>query len=628
MCGINGFIDFRNKYGTDKLKSLVHEMNERIIYRGPNSEGLFVDKNIALGMRRLSIIDLSTGDQPIYNEDKTLAIVYNGEIYNFQELKNQLKDNHIFYTSTDTEVIVHAYEEWGMDAFEKLDGMFGIAIYDKKDESVLLVRDRMGEKPLHYFKNDDCFIFGSELKSLLSTGCINKQISTLGLNQFLQFSYIPAPATIYENVYKILPGHWMKVTASGSITEGVYWKLRPGERKEGLTYENARQHLYSLLKKSVSERIVSDVPIGAFLSGGVDSGTIVGMMSQVMDKPVETFTIGFNEKEYDERSRAQLVAGKHKTNHHEYVLDYIDVLNSIDEILSRLDEPFADPSVLPSYFVCKFAGEYVKVVLTGDAGDELFMGYSKYLIDYYSKKYNALPKVLRNLLKSIVNKKKDTSVLSRKIHKVIDNAEKSPYEQRLSLMSRGFNDGQRQELLKEQYYDCTATDIVKSKYDEYKDATELKRTQYTDLSIVLEGDMLPKMDRASMMNSIETRTPLLSKDIVDFAFNIPDAYKISGKQQKRILKDTFKSFLPKNFSKGTKTGFDVPLDYWFRNELKETVQKYLNKETIEHQGLFNWDMIEKLLDDHMSERKNYKIQIWELLVFQKWYFREIENVSY
>lgn len=619
MCGINGIYDLKRKFQEEQLYNLVHEMDEKIIYRGPNHEGIFHEDNLAMGMRRLAILDLQAGNQPIYNEDKSVVIVYNGEIYNFRQLREDLKGKHKFYTETDTEVIVHAYEEYGMDVFDKLDGMFAIALYDRRVNQLILARDRMGEKPLYYYKNKETFLWGSELKSIIGTGIPEKVISKCALNQYLQLTYIPAPLTIYENIYKLMPGHCLIIKGDGETEEKAYWKLNPNPKHSKLTYEQAKEKLKTLLEKSVQNRMVSDVPIGAFLSGGIDSGTVVGVMSRLSEQPIETFTMGFKEKEYDERNRAKMVSDLNGTSHHEYVLDYNDILNAMDEILQYVDEPFADSSMLPSYFVSKFASEYVKVVLTGDAGDELFLGYSKYLIDYYSKKYRKVPRIVRRIFEKIVRDIPDKSAATRKIRKVIDNANKDIFEQRLALMSLGFKEDERKQLLKNNYFDSESMDFVKQIYSELNDESEWKKTQYLDLKVVLEGDMLAKVDRMSMLNSIETRTPLLSRDIIEFAFQLPDEYKIKKKKLKRIMKDAFADILPSNFDRMKKAGFAIPLDYWFRNQLKGEVQQLLNQDFLEKQGLFDYNYIEKILEEHFSGKRNRKSEIWTLFVFQKWY---------
>lgn len=623
MCGINGLYDFKRKIEKRDSRELVHQMNEKIIYRGPNHEGMYQYDNLTMGMRRLSIQDLASGNQPIYNETRDLAVVFNGEIYNFQELRSELeKKNHTFSTAADTEVIVHAYEEYGPAFLDQIDGMYAISLFNQKTGELLLARDRMGEKPLYYYADESFFLWGSELKSLVGTRIPPKELSRRALNQYLQLTYIPAPLSIYENIYKVLPGHYLLVTKDGDVQEREYWSLRNVKKNTGITYEEAQEELRRLVKKSVKERMISDVPIGAFLSGGIDSSTIVGVMSGLSEEPVETFTMGFREKEYDERNRARMVSNLNGTNHHEYVLDFDQVLETLDEILEHMDEPFADSSLLPSYFVSKFAAEHVRVILTGDAGDELFLGYSKYLMNYYSDLYHKFPKWMRKIFAALIWHFPDQSSLTRKMRKVLKCVEKDIFEQRVELMSLGFKEEERRKLLKDLYYEEASMDFLATKYKEIETETEWSRTQYLDLNVVLEGDMLAKVDRSSMLCSLETRTPLLSREIVEFAYGLPDEYKIKERNLKRIMKDTFSDILPEGFVKQPKSGFGVPLDYWFRNQLREEIGKLLNEKTILEQGIFDFDYIKEILEEHFSGKVNRKSEIWALVVFQKWYMRE------
>lgn len=622
MCGINGIIDFNGIYTSSVRHDIVHCMNDKIIHRGPDSEGIFDSDHVTMGMRRLSIIDLNTGSQPIYNEDKSVAVVFNGEIYNFIELRNELiSAGHVFSTKTDTEVIAHAYEEYGEKAFEKLDGMFAISVYDLRAGTVYLVRDRMGEKPCYYHSSKAAFYYASELKSLMHINEIEKQIDTCALNLYLQLTYIPAPYTIFQNIYKVLPGHYIKINLSGIIQDCSYWELsKQFKVSDNLPYEEAKSQLYNMMDKSVKDRMVSDVPLGAFLSGGIDSSIIVGLMARNSDRPVETFTIGFEQNEYDERERARIAAEFNRTNHHEYVLDFKEALSLLDDILDRMDEPFADSSVLPTYFVSRFAADSVKVVLTGDAGDELFLGYSKYLMGYYGQKYNKIPKFLRKaVIEPIVRLIPDKTVLSRKVRKVIYNSDKDMFTQRLNLMSNGFKTDERHKLLKEELVNNSGLDYIKDTYDLLHQNEELEKTQYTDLKLVLEGDMLAKVDRMSMLNSLETRTPMLAADIVEFAVKLPVKYKLIGKNLKRILKDAFADILPEDFAKLPKSGFAVPLDYWFRTELKTELLEMFSREKLEKQGIFEYSYVNEILEEHFLGKKNRKNEIWTLYVFQKWY---------
>lgn len=625
MCGINGFIDFRKLYTKEQRTDLVHRMNEKIRYRGPNQEGSYSNGQLTMGMRRLSVIDVENGSQPIFNEQKNLAVVYNGEIYNFKHLRKCLADKgHFFQTKTDTEVIIHGYEEYGNEIFKMLDGMFAIALYNSDTGKLIIARDKMGEKPLFYYKNTDVFLFGSELKSLVSTGFVHNEINKVALNQYFQLTYIPSPLTIYQNVYKLLPGHFLEVFSDGTFVKNCYWNLKDVIGPDyHVSLEESKLQLKEKLAQAVKERMVSDVPLGAFLSGGIDSSIIVGLMSKYSNQPVETFTIGFHEKEYDERERARKVADYFHTNHHECILDYKETMNMVDDILNEMDEPFADSSVLPTYLVSKFASQYVKVVLTGDAGDELFLGYSKYLMKYYTLAYKRIPGFVRKkMLEPLFHLLPDNHSLTRKINKVLSVIDKQPCDQWITLMSNAFKTEELYKLLNPQFFETSSLDMLKNFYEECP-GDDFKKVQYLDLKVVLEGDMLVKADRMSMLHSLETRTPMLANDIVSFALKLPTTYKISKNRLKIILKETFHDILPSGFTKLPKSGFAVPLDYWFRNELKEELNTVFSKDVVESQGIFNYSYISEILEEHFTQKKNRKSEIWTLYVFQKWFSRNM-----
>lgn len=622
MCGINGFIDFTNRYQKDEIHSIISKMNDFIIHRGPDDNGVFVHNGIALGMRRLSIIDLDTGNQPIFNEDRSLVIVFNGEIYNYKSLKlNLISKGHIFKTTSDTEVVLHCYEEYGNDSFSKLNGMFSIAIYNINNKKLILARDRAGEKPLYYYNNNGVFLFASELKSIISTGFIKKEIDSKALNQYLQLTYIPAPLTIFKNVYKQLPGYYMEVYFDGEMKCEQYWDVDYSNSRLIRDYGKCKETLRETLFNAVEECMVADVPIGTFLSGGIDSTIITGIASKISSKPLDTFTIGYRDKQYDESDRAKLSAELHKTNHHIFYLNYKDALPELNKIISNIDEPFADSSYIPTYMVSKYAKQYVKTVLTGDAGDELFGGYSKYLIGYYVGKYNKIPKCLRNnIIPKVVYALPDNTSAMRKVRKVIDNSDKGIFEQRRNLMYLGFKKEELVYLLKEDFKEPCSTDFIYNYYTRKNEVNdELSCTLYTDFKVVLEGDMLTKVDRASMLCSLETRVPFLHKDVVDFAAQIPSKYKINSKNTKIILKDTFSDLIPNELLYAKKKGFAVPIGIWFQNELKYDLLSSLNKDRIEEQGIFNYNYIKHILDEHFSLIKNRSSELWALYVFQRWY---------
>ncbi|HEY9063031.1 MAG TPA: asparagine synthase (glutamine-hydrolyzing) [Pseudobacteroides sp.] len=619
MCGINGFI-LNKSASVDQNINKINTMNSLITYRGPDSDGVYTDSDMALGMRRLAIIDLCTGRQPIFNEDETKVIVFNGEIYNFQGLRQELvARGHTFKTKSDTEVILHSYEEYGVDCLKKLNGMFAFAIYDIKERELFIARDRAGEKPLYYYKDQDRFVFASELKSIIKTFDIKKKIDKKALNQYFSLTYIPAPLTIFEGIFKLEAGSYM-LYKNGSLTIEKYWNIDSREVEIIHNYDECKRRLREALFTSVEQKMISDVPLGAFLSGGIDSSIMVGIMSKLSERPVETFTIGFKLKEFDESDRAQIVSQKNNTNHHVHFLDYTHAIEELENILETFDEPFADSSSIPTYFVSKFAGEHVKVVLTGDAGDELFGGYSKYMVNYYTDMYNKVPRVLRkSFIEPLIYKMPDRSSISRKVRKVVESSEKDMFQKRRELMFLGFNGDRIAKLLKAENMDSKSYDIIEKSYNKNVEFDELTRTLYTDFKIVLEGDMLVKVDRMSMLNSIETRVPMLDKNVIELAFSMPSNFKISGRNQKYILKDTFKDLIPQEVLGKSKRGFAVPIGEWFKGPLKDMLLVLLSKEFILEQGIFEYEYIKKLLEDHFAERVNNAYPLWALFVFQKWY---------
>lgn len=597
-------------------------MNDKIFHRGPDDDGVYIHDNVGLGMRRLSIIDLTTGKQPIYNEDKSMIIVFNGEIYNYKSLKQDLSaKGHIFTTTSDTEVVIHCFEEYGNKSFKKLKGMFAFAIYDLAHNKMIVARDRAGEKPLYYYRDTNILLFASELKSIISSGMIKRNICKKALNQYLQLTYIPAPLSIFENVYKLLPGHYLEADSNGIVKMEQYWDVRYSNNELIYDFNLCKSKLRSTLFNAVEECMVSDVPIGAFLSGGIDSTIIVGIMSKISTRPIETFTIGYNDKQYDESNRAQATADFHKTKHHVFYLNYNDALPELNRILNNMDEPFADSSIIPTYMVSKYAKEYVKTVLTGDAGDELFGGYSKYLIGYYADKFNKIPKWLReNVIQKTIYALPDNTSIMRKVRKVIDNSDKAIFEQRRNLMCLGFKIEELSNLLKGDLIESDSINFIHNYYIRQLDPNnELSCALYTDFKVVLEGDMLPKVDKASMLCSLEARVPMLHKDVIELAAHIPGKYKINSRNTKIILKETFKDLIPKELLRAKKSGFSVPIGKWFQNELKEELLKSLNEVWIEKQGIFEFNYIKQILEEHFTLTKNRSSELWLLYVFQKWY---------
>lgn len=617
MCGINGIFQFHKRFSQDELHDFVHRMNEKIIHRGPDSQGIYADDRCAIGMRRLSIIDLITGDQPIWNDDNTLAIVFNGEIYNYKDLREELVfDGCVFHTNSDTEVILRGYERHGVAFLDKLDGMFAFCIYDKNSQSLFLARDRAGEKPLYYAKKEGTFLFASELKSIVSTGIIKKNINHLALSQYFQLTYIPSPNTIYEDVRKLNPGHYMTIDIDGNIEIKQYWDLTYSQDTIIEDYDTCKKLLRDAVLSAVERCLVADVPVGAFLSGGIDSTIITGLAAIISDRPINTFTIGFKDKEYDESGRAEIVAKKYNTKHFVSFVTPRDALDVLPTIISNMDEPFADTSLMVTHLVAKLARGYVKTVLTGDAGDELFAGYSRYKIAYYGQIYTSFPTALRNVGKGVLNNLPKGSRLTRKTDKFIRTAELPLRRQRIELMKLGFTD--TNVFCKgENIHDV---DHIYDYYDHYLSETdEVNRILYTDFKVSLEGDMLTKVDRASMQASLETRVPLLSKGVLETISCIPGKYKINKGKQKIIFKDAFSDIIPDTLVNAPKKGFDVPIGAWLRNELKHDVNRVLDSHRIIEQNLLDPIKVEKIASDHLEKKTDRQMEVWCLYVFEKWW---------
>jgi asparagine synthase (glutamine-hydrolysing) len=618
MCGISGYQSTSGKIEED----LLQFMCDTIQHRGPDEAGYWEKDGTGLGHRRLSIIDLKSGQQPMIDVENGVALIFNGEIYNFKKLRIELEDLGIqLTTNSDTEVILKGFSKWGFnELLNKLEGMFVFALYELKTKELWIVRDRFGEKPLYYSQNSDGFYFGSELKvlkKLFKDSTIDKD----ALSLYFQFSYIPAPFTIYSNIKKLEAGKYLKIINGEIKLNEFYYTLNSKvDLKNQLTYKEASSKLKEKLNESVEQRMVSDVPIGSFLSGGIDSSIITALMSKYSSTPVKTFTIGFKEKVYDESDRAELVSKHLNTEHHKLIVSPNDLLKRVDQVISNFDEPFGDSSAIPSSIVSELASEHVKVVLTGDCADELFGGYEKYLGVRYAQNWLKFPYFIRENAKrfiSIIPHTDLTNQKLRKIKKVISTSEYSSKERYLRLCSMGFQPEDLKTLLNEN----TNRSEVFFPFSFWEDFTgsELQKQFYSDVKLVLEGDMLTKVDRASMLNSLETRSPFLDSKLVEFALSLPESYKIQGTNKKVILKETFQDLLPKDTMKFSKMGFGLPLRIWFKNELKDKLIERLNSSFLDKQGLFNADYINSLLYEHFSGKENHSVKLWLLFVFQSWY---------
>lgn len=626
MCGINGLIS-KTDLHDDSLSKRLSKMNQLIFHRGPDEDGFYVDSNesesVAMAMRRLSIIDLSTGKQPMYSKDSNISIVFNGEIYNYRQLKKGLENSGVeFSTTSDTEVILKLYEAKGALAFEELDGMFAFSIHDKNKGKVFIARDYFGEKPLYYTKTDGEFLWASELKSIVSTIGYKPQISKEGLNLYFRLTYIPAPYSIYEGIYKLPSNHFIEYDLEkNEYTISEIEKDQPIEKRQ-VSFEDAKKEVFDAMMKSVESRSVADVSLGTFLSGGVDSSIVTYCLSEISDKKIETFSIGFEKKGYDETDKSQVVAKLVNSNHHEFIVKESDFKNGVDEILLNFDEPFADSSALPTYLVSKNARDYVKVALTGDGGDEVFGGYNKYYMGKLNNRYTSivpkgLHKQILNLSKGLLNTKDDNRGKRFKLNRLL-KAFNYDGNQYWNIISLAFTDEEKALLLNN-------TNLISDTFKESKERTNqsapktLTDFRMVDKNVSLEGDMLVKVDRTSMLTSLECRAPFLNKEVWNLTNSLPENYLMKGWNKKYILKEAFADKFEPDFLNKSKQGFGVPVGDWLRGSLKPELESYIDRSYLESQNIFNPDYVIDIVKKHISGEKDNSMRVWTFYTFQKWY---------
>ena len=617
MCGITGVFNFDLERPISK--DILKKMADSIWYRGPDGEGYFIDSYVGLAHRRLSIIDLEGGEQPMFNERGTISIVFNGEIYNYIELKHQLKKlGHSFATNSDTEVIIKAYEQWGFACQEKFNGMWAFALWDAKEQHLFLSRDRLGEKPLNYMLYKNTFLFGSEIKSILAyTGNIEPDNEMHELYLFL--GYIPSPKTYYKSIKKLSAGKYL-VVKKDKINEYTYWDLPDiGEQDLLKDKKKVTDSLNELLHDSVKIRMRSDVPYGAFLSGGLDSSSIVSIMSEISSFPVKTFTIGFNEKAFDERDNARKIADKFKTEHTEKIVDKSSLEASIQNILHHFDEPFADPAAIPTSFLAECASNYVKMVLTGDGGDEVFAGYSNYQSELLANKYqNGLPTFLKNGIPELVNG--ISNLVTGNARYKLNRAKRVlasfnvPFDERLITKFVKIQPDEIKLLLHEK---CnTIDDFISSTLNNCRLKDPFYRLNYFHLKVSLPDQMLVKVDKTSMASSLETRAPLLDHRIVELMYQVDKSLKMptyTDKGVKYMLKSVMKNKLPKEIINRKKQGFEVPLREWFKDQEFENV---LN--ATQPLSVLNEPMVKKLVEENNKGQFDHGTLLWRILLLQRW----------
>lgn len=618
MCGICGIFEY-NRH-TEIPGEIVHRMNQTMIHRGPDDGGVFVGPGIGLGHRRLSIIDLAGGHQPMSNEDGTIWLLLNGEIYNYPELRAELlQRGHKFVTRSDTEAIVHLYEDFGEGCFQKLRGMFAIALWDSKNRKVVLARDRVGKKPLFYAADEKRILFGSELKALLAGDSLSREMDHEALSDYFSFGYIPAPKTIYRSVRKVMPGHYLVASASG-IRETKYWDLsfnQVEQRSEAEWGERLRHELC----EATRVRLMSDVPLGAFLSGGIDSSSVVAMMSHLMKRAVTTCSIGFNEAKYNEAEYALQVSKLFSTDHHVETVEP-NAVEIVDKLAWHFDEPFADSSAIPTYYVSKIARHSVTVALGGDGGDESFAGYRRYKLDYYENLLRSrVPAALRSSVFGPLGRWYPPLAWAPRVFRAkstFQSLSRSPLEGYFNSISY-FRPGDKTRLFTPEFQAKLANydsmEVLREYYDRADTDDPLTKIQYVDIKTYLTDDILTKVDRASMAVSLEVRAPMLDHHFLELAATIPSSLKLRNGTGKYILKKALEPVLPANILYRAKQGFAIPLADWFKRDLKDMAH-HIIVETDD--GILNKEFLGTIWDQHQKGYYDRSALLWATLMFRKW----------
>lgn len=603
---------------------MLREMCERLTHRGPDDEGVFLDNNVALGMRRLAIIDVLHGEQPAFNEDRAIAVVLNGEIYNYRELRRELeKRGHRLASHSDTEVLPHLYEEYGEEMVKHLNGMFAFALWDSRRKKLFIARDRFGEKPLYYGVFDKKLFFASEPKALLAHHAVKPGLNLHALRQYLSFDYVPAPFSIYEGVKKLPAAHTLTVE-DGKVKTERYWRLSFKKENPKQTIDEAAERLRELMADAVRMRLVSDVPLGVLLSGGVDSSAVAAFASQASSEPIKTFSISFAEPSFDESSYARRVSEHIGTQHHEHHLSVDLAANLVSEIGSWLDEPLSDPSILPTYLLSSFTRKHVTVALGGDGGDELFAGYPMYYAHNVAAIYERLPQFLKNVfIEPIVRRlpvKTENLSFDYKARRFVIGMKYDTVARHHSWFGSFTQDGQEL-LLSEDVKRETDKDIyarARLLLKECDADNVIEQMQFLDTQFYLAEDILTKVDRASMAVSLEVRAPFLDYRVAEFAASLPVDFKQHGRITKYVLKKATSSLLPAFVAKRGKKGFGVPIADWLKGKLKPLAKDMLSSERLKRGGFFNAYYVQKLFKEHESGVANHRKLLWTLLMFELW----------
>lgn len=629
MCGICGIIN------TDKGKHVsaaaVEKMREALVHRGPDDYGQFVENNVGLAMRRLNVIDLDTGHQPIFNEDRTVCVVFNGEIYNFRELRFELiKKGHRFCTKSDTEVIAHLYEEEGIGCVRRLNGMFAVVIWDKKEEVLSVARDRMGQKPFYYYFKGDRFIFSSEIKSLLNNPDISAELDIDSLNEYMTFEYVPAPRSIFRDIKKLPASHTL-VLKDGRLRLERYWSPEFCGSGIKICGEKAvEERLFELMTNAVERHLVSDVPIGIFLSGGIDSSAVSAIASRILNRKLKTFSVNFKEKSFDESRYSRIVARHIGSEHHEMDFGSKECLDVMPEICTVLDEPLADASIFPTYILSRYTKRYVTVALGGDGGDEIFAGYPTHIAHRFAEQYYLkLPAMLRkNVIENIAGKLPvsfDNFSLDFKAKKFISGVDSDPCLRHQTWVG-AFSPSDKTNLfskrVKERLGGKSGMEPLSEKLEEMsRQALSMhEKILFLDMRLYLQDDILTKTDRASMANSLEVRAPFLDNELIDYVNMLGTDCKVRNFRTKLLLKKILlsKDIIPAVIINRSKKGFSVPVAEWINGPLNGMIRDVLSEESIRKADLFEPSYIRKLLKEHFERRKNHRKLIWTLLMFELW----------
>lgn len=622
MCGIAGIFDICGKSEIDR--NLLYRMNQTLVHRGPDEGAMYIEPGIGLGHRRLSIMDISSGQQPLFNEDGSVVVIFNGEIYNFQKLANELMAlGHQFRTHCDTEVIVHAWEEWGERCVERFNGMFAFGVWDRNQQVLFMARDHLGIKPFYYtLLNNGLFLFASELKALLVHPDFDKTLDHQAIEDYFAYGYVPEPKTIFKNTFKLSPGHSLLVRQGERLASPrEYWNV--SFKPHGLLAEQeVAEELVVRLRNAVDSQLMSEVPLGAFLSGGVDSSAVVAMMSGLMKEPVNTCSISFADPTFDESDYARLVAERYQTQHFTEQVQQND-FDLIDHLATLYDEPFADSSAIPTYRVCELAKKRVTVALSGDGGDENFAGYRRYRWHMIEERLRSkLPLGLRKPLFGLLGNiypKADWAPKFLRAKTTFESLARDSVEAyfhsvsildnklRMQLFTPGFRDSLQ---------GYQAVEVLRNYANNSPTQDPLSLVQYLDMKTYLVGDILTKVDRASMAHSLEVRVPLLDHELVEWVSGLPASMKLRQQEGKYILKKSLEPYLPHEVLYRNKMGFAVPLASWFRGPLRERVRTALLGDTLANTGIFNIAFVKKMLDQHQSGRRDYSAPIWTLLMFE------------